>query len=154
MAKKIVIGADHGGFKLKTKLISYLKKIGYSVDDVGTYSDDPTDYPLFGVKVSEKVSKKKPPEGILICKTGVGMSITANKFPGVRAAVCVSEDDAISSREHNNVNLLVIAATKVTANKAINIVKAWLRAGKPKGRHARRVGEISKLEKRLYNKGR
>lgn len=154
MAKKIVIGADHGGFKLKAKLISYLSKMGYKVDDAGTYSDESTDYPLFGIKVAEKVSKKRPAQGILICKTGIGMSITANKFPGVRAAVCFSKNDAVSSREHNNVNLLVIAATKVTANKAVNIVKAWLGAGNPKGRHARRVREISKLEKRLYNKGR
>jgi len=84
----------------------------------------------------------------------MGMAITANKFPGVRAAVCLNEKDAISSRMHNNVNMLVLAAKKVSVNKAIKIVRAWLDAEAPRGRHVRRVSQISKLEKKLYKKGK
>lgn len=143
MAKKIiVVGADHGGFSLKEKIKKLLEKEGYAVRDVGTYSEAPCDYPEFGFAAAEKVSQKKAFRGIVICKTGLGMAIAANKLPGVRAGVCNSEEDALSARQHNDINVLVLAARKVTGAKAAKIIKTWLKTKALKGRHARRVKQI------------
>lgn len=151
MNKKIVIAADHGGYLLKERIKNFLLKSGYKkVEDVGTYSEESCDYPLFGYDAARKVSEKKAAKGILICKSGIGMSIVANKLPGVRAALCVSKEDAISSREHNDANVLVLSSTKTPASRALAIVKVWLAAKTLKGRHARRVRQIAKLEQKLY----
>ncbi len=154
MAKRIVIGADHGGFPLKEKLKKALKKARYRIDDVGTGSGESCDYPEYGFAVAEEVSKKKAARGIIICKTGIGMAVVANKVPGVRAGVCNSVKDAVSSREHNDTNVLVLAATKVGPGKALDITKAWLRTKAEGGRHARRVRQIKEYEKKVFKKAR
>ncbi|MFH1877323.1 MAG: RpiB/LacA/LacB family sugar-phosphate isomerase [Candidatus Omnitrophota bacterium] len=152
MAKKIVIGADHGGFRLKESLKKILQGAGYIVEDVGTWSDEPADYPRFGFDAAKKVSEGKAARGIVICKSGIGMSIIANKLPGVRAGLCHTKEDAVSSRRHNDANILVLAATKLTPGKAGGIAKAWLEERSLKGRHSRRVRQIKEMEKKLFRK--
>ena len=109
---KIAIGSDHGGYELKDKLTAFLKEEGYDVKDLGTHSKELCDYPMIGFEVAKIVSEGKADRGILICKTGVGMTIIANKLHGVRAAACYDEDMAKSSREHNDCNIMVLAAQK------------------------------------------
>ncbi|MDP6685503.1 MAG: ribose 5-phosphate isomerase B [Candidatus Omnitrophota bacterium] len=138
----IAIGADHGGFKLKEALVKYLKKKRHSVKDFGTFSEGSCDYPIIGYKVARAVSKKKSSRGILICKTGIGMSIVANRVKGVRAALCDRADIARSSRQHNDTNVLVFAANIVSLQKAKKIVDVWLSTRALGGRHARRVNQM------------
>ena len=143
---KIVIGADHGGFKLKEALVKYLRSKGHAVKDIGSFSEEACDYPLIGYEAAKLVAAKDYPRGILICKTGVGMSMAANKVRGVRAALCDRPDIARSSREHNDSNMLVFAANIVTPGRAKAILDVWLKARHVGGRHARRVGQIEKIE--------
>ncbi|MBD3427235.1 MAG: ribose 5-phosphate isomerase B [Candidatus Omnitrophica bacterium] len=152
MAKKIAIGADHGGYDLKEKIIKLLKRSGHRVEDVGTYSPESSDYPVFGFDAAKKVSTGKADRGIVICKSGIGMSIIANKLPGVRAALCHTEEDAVSSRKHNDANVLVLSATKTGARRAERLTKLWLGTRALSGRHARRVDQIKKLEKKVFKK--
>jgi len=143
---RIVIGADHGGFKLKKALVEFLRSKGHAVKDVGVVSEEPSDYPIIGYQVAKIVAGKSYPRGILICKTGIGMSIAANKVRGVRAALCDSPDMARLSREHNDSNVLVFAANTISLAKAKKILQAWLAAKHAGGRHARRVSQIKKIE--------
>ncbi|MDP2921996.1 MAG: ribose 5-phosphate isomerase B [Candidatus Omnitrophota bacterium] len=143
---RIVIGADHGGFKLKESLAKFLKSKGHTVRDVGAFSEEGCDYPLIGYQAAKLVADKTCARGILICKTGIGMSMVANKVRGVRAALCDREDIARSSREHNDANVLVFAANVVSPAKAKNILKIWLKAGHLGDRHARRVRQIKEIE--------
>lgn len=145
---RIAIGADHGGYQLKTKLIKCLETRGYVIADLGTHSLKSCDYPQIGYKVASSVSSGVFSRGILICKTGVGFSIVANKVAGIRAALCLSEQQARRSREHNNANILVLAANYLGQKKACGIVDAWLKGEFAGGRHARRVRQISNIEKR------
>ncbi len=144
---KIAIGADHGGFKLKKTLVKFLKEIGHTVKDFGTFSQEACDYPVIGYEVAKAVGRGKFSRGILICKTGIGMSMVGNKAKGARAALCDRVDIARSSREHNDANILVLAANIVSATKAKNIVKVWLRARTLGGRHLRRVREMKEIDK-------
>jgi len=151
MVKKVIaLGADHGGFLLKEKVKEMLAKKGYKVEDAGTYSASSCDYPKFGFKAASKVFQKKAFRGIVICKTGIGMAIAANKLPGVRAGVCTSREDAISARKHNDTNVLVLAAKKISSVKAMNIVDAWLTTKALKGRHSRRVKQIKEFERKIF----
>ena len=150
MLKKIAIGSDHGGYELKKKVVQMLKKAKYTVEDVGTASGDSCDYPEYGYTVAKKVSLKEAGRGIVICKTGIGMSMIANKVSGVRAGLCHSIADAVSSRQHNDTNVLVLAASKTATKTALEIVKAWLKTKSLKGRHARRVRQIMEIEKREF----
>ncbi len=143
---RIVIGADHGGFKLKESLIKFLRSKAHTVKDIGTFSEEACDYPMIGYKAAKLVAKKAYSRGVLICKTGIGMSMVANKVKGVRAALCDRLDIARSSREHNDSNVLVFAANIVTPDKARKILEAWLKAKHLGGRHARRANEIKKIE--------
>jgi len=154
MVKKIVIGADHGGFKLKENIKKTLEKAGYSVIDSGTHSDAPCDYPLIGYDAAKKVSDKKAAEGIVICKSGIGMSIIANKLPGVRAGLCLTIGDAVSARQHNDANILVLSASRTSGKKGIEITKKWLSTKALKGRHARRVRQMIDIEKKVFKKRR
>ncbi|MFH1798366.1 MAG: ribose 5-phosphate isomerase B [Candidatus Omnitrophota bacterium] len=155
MAKRgIVLGADHGGFVLKEKIKDELKKMMWRVSDAGTFSAEACDYPKYGFEAAKEVSEKKSCRGVVICKTGVGMAIVANKLPGVRAAVCGSEKEAVSSRQHNDANVLVLAAAKMSAAKAIKIMKVWLKTSALKGRHSRRVKQIEEIEDKLFIKSR
>jgi ribose 5-phosphate isomerase B len=144
---KIAIGADHGGFRLKEGLVDFLRKKGHAVKDFGTFSEEGCDYPLVGYEVAKAVGGKEFSRGILICKTGIGMSIVANKVKGVRAALCDSVEIAGSSREHNDANILVFAANIVPIVKARKILEAWLFTKALGGRHRRRVEQIKKIER-------
>jgi ribose 5-phosphate isomerase B len=152
--RRIAIGADHGGFLLKEKVAKALKKGRYEVDDLGCFSPESCDYPQFGYAVAKKVSLKKAARGVIICKSGIGMAIVANKVPGVRAGVCYSTEDALSSRQHNDTNVLVLAANRVSGKKALDIVKVWLKTKAQGGRHARRVRQIRVLEKKELKKSK
>jgi ribose 5-phosphate isomerase B len=152
MAKKIALGADHGGFALKKKIIERLKKEKYTVCDAGTDSPDPCDYPKYGFDAAGMVSSGKAQRAVLICRSGIGMAIIANKLPGVRAGVCGTVVDAVSSREHNDTNVLVLAADRVSAGKAMDIMEAWLKTKTLPGRHARRVKLIKEYEKKVFKK--
>jgi ribose 5-phosphate isomerase B len=143
---KIAIGSDHGGYELKNKLIKYLKSRGYKVEDIGTHSKESCDYPLIGFDVAKKVSERKADKGILICKTGVGMAIVANKVSGVRAAACYDKEMARSSREHNDCNIIVLAAQYSNLKQAKEMLRAWLGASLAGDRHQRRVGQIKAFE--------
>lgn len=144
---KIAIGADHGGFKLKQALVKFLKNKGHSVKDFGTFSADSCDYPVIGYEVAKAVGNKKFARGILICKTGIGMSMVGNKAKGARAALCDRVDIARSSREHNDANILVFAANIVSVEKAKKIVNVWFSASSLGGRHRRRVNQIKRIKK-------
>jgi ribose 5-phosphate isomerase B len=145
----IAIGSDHGGYELKDKLLMALRKTGHKIEDMGTHSKDSCDYPMIGFDVAKRVSERKADRGILICRTGIGMAIIANKLPGVRAGVCLTEEMARSSREHNDCNVLVLAADYTKDSLANSIVGTWLNTQSLGDRHARRVDQIKKLETKL-----
>jgi RpiB/LacA/LacB family sugar-phosphate isomerase len=146
---RIAIGSDHGGYELKNKLVEYIKKEGYDVDDLGTHSKESCDYPLIGFEVAKAVGDGRADRGILICKTGVGMAIIANKVHGVRAAACYDKEMAKSSREHNGCNVIVFAASYSDFEQALDMLKVWL-ATEPLGdRHGRRVEQIKDIESKL-----
>jgi len=146
---RIAIGADHGGFRLKNKIIKFLESRGYVVADLGTHTLKPCDYPAIGYKVAASVSGGIFSRGIMICKTGIGFSIVANKLPGIRAALCLSKQQARFSRQHNNANVLVLAANYLSLNKACQIVDLWLKTEFSGARHARRVRQITNIEKKV-----
>ncbi|MBU0650549.1 ribose 5-phosphate isomerase B [bacterium] len=139
---KISIGCDHGGFVLKDMVVSILKARGIEIVDEGTFSDESVDYPDFAKKVAEVVSRGKVDRGILICGTGLGMSITANRFKGVRAAVCNDLITAKYSRLHNDSNILCMGARVIDKSMAEKIVNIWLDTEFEGGRHQRRVDKI------------
>lgn len=143
---RIAIGADHGGFDLKAKIIKYLKVKGHAVKDFGTYSPEPCDYPKYGFAVARAVAGGKYPRGILICKSGIGMSIVANKVCGIRAAMVDNVEAAKSSREHNDSNIVVFGSKNLNIYKAKRILGVWLRTRCLGGRHLRRVKQIKALE--------
>jgi ribose 5-phosphate isomerase B len=146
MSEKIIIAADHAGFSLKEALKPYLTEMGLIVTDAGTDSDRAVDYPDPGGKAAEAVSTGLFPRGILICGSGVGMSIVANRFPGVRAALCLDEETARLSRMHNDANILVLAGRKTDPETALQIVRVWLTTPFEGGRHQRRLDKIREMK--------
>ena len=140
---KIAIGADHGGYSLKEILIEDLKSSGYDLEDLGTYSTDSVDYPDFSQKVCNQVTQGQADLGILICGTGIGMSIAANKHQGIRAALCGDVYSAKLTRQHNNSNVLCLGARVIGDELAKMIVHTWLDAEFEGGRHQ---GRLDKLE--------
>ncbi|MBC8206467.1 MAG: ribose 5-phosphate isomerase B [Kiritimatiellales bacterium] len=140
---KIAIGADHGGFELKAKIIDVLKAKGIEVEDCGTHSAESCDYPDYAAEVARRVSQAEADQGILICNTGIGMSITANKFPRVRAAVCCTPEMAELTRIHNASNVLCLGANNAAEDALMDILEAWL-SNEPDtdGRHGRRVNKM------------
>ena len=143
--KKIAIGADHAGFELKEQIAEHLKEKGYEVKDFGAYSTDSVDYPDPAYSTAKSVSEQSSDEGILICGTGIGMSMVANKLPGVRAALCNSVETAQLSKKHNNANLLCLGARVEHTDSVEKIVDEWLNAKFEEGRHERRVDKIHSL---------
>jgi ribose 5-phosphate isomerase B len=139
---RIAIGADHAGYDLKLVLVQELGKLGFEIQDLGTDSLESCDYPDYGHAVSEAVEEGRADRGILVCGTGVGMSITANRHRGVRAVVCSEPFSARMSRRHNDANVLCLGARVVGAGTALDIVDAFLRTPYEGGRHARRVSKI------------
>ena len=146
MNKRIAIGSDHVGYPLKEDLKRYLEELGYSYQDFGAHSAERTDYPLFAKEVTAAITSQQADLGILICGTGVGMSITANKVKGIRAVVCSEPYSAMLSRQHNNTNVLTLGSRVVGLEIAKMIVKAWLDAEFEGGRHASRLEIISQIE--------
>lgn len=144
---RIAIGADHGGLYLKEGLVKFLRENGHVVKDLGAFSSKSCDYPPIGRGVAMAVGRKKFARGIAICKTGIGMSMAANKVKGVRAALCDRVDIARSSRLHNDANVLVLAANIVDVSKAKKIVAVWLSTPSLGGRHRRRVNQIKEMER-------
>lgn len=142
----IAVGSDHAGFILKSEISEWLQKRGYQVTDWGCNSLDSVDYPVFGEKVSREVAGGKADLGILVCGTGIGMSITANKIPGIRAALCGDTFSARASRAHNNANILVLGSRVTGSGLALDIVEAFLSSSFEGGRHQNRIDLIHKLE--------
>ena len=142
---KIAIGNDHVGLELKPCIVDYLKELGHEVYDFGTNSSDRTDYPVYGLKVAESVAKGDCNCGIVICGTGVGISIAANKVKGIRAVVCSEPYSAKLSKEHNNTNVLAFGSRVIGSELAKMIVKEWLEAVFEGGRHEKRVTMIDNI---------
>lgn len=136
---RIAIGSDHGGYEYKEQIVSYLKEKGYECVDVGTYSTDSCDYPVIARAVTTKITTGEADIGILICGTGIGMSIVANKVKGIRAALCGDTFSARASRAHNNSNVLCLGERVIGINLAMDIVDIWLESKFEGGRHQRRV---------------
>jgi ribose 5-phosphate isomerase B len=142
----IVLGSDHGGLELKEAIQTALVARGLEIVDYGTDNGDSVDYPDFAEKVASAVSRGESDLGILICGTGIGMSIVANKFPGVRAALAADEFMAKMAKEHNNANILVLGGRVLPTEKAVKMVNVWLDSSYEGGRHQRRLDKITLLE--------
>lgn len=143
----IVIGSDHAAYQLKEKIKSYLTENGIIIKDIGTQSESSVDYPDYGIRVASLVSAGGFTRGILLCGSGIGMSIVANRFSNVRAALCNDLFSAITSRKHNNSNVLVMGARIIGEALAIEILKAWLETAYEGGRHQQRLDKFNSLGK-------
>lgn len=143
---KVAIGSDHGGFEYKGKIIDFLNKNGYEVKDFGTYSNESCDYPEYAHQVANAVVSGEFDRGILICGTGIGMSIAANKVKGIRAALCSDTFSAHATREHNDSNVLCLGARAIGDELALDIVKVWLETNFSNGeRHLRRINMLENV---------
>ena len=151
--EKIAIGSDHAGFGLKEDILGLLKSLDVDVVDCGTNTTQSVDYPDFGAKVSELVSSGEVARGILICGTGLGMSMVANKYPKVRAALCNDLFCARMSRMHNDANILVLGGRVIGRDLASEIVKVWLQTPFEGERHLMRLNKIKKIEEKLNTHG-
>jgi RpiB/LacA/LacB family sugar-phosphate isomerase len=148
----IAIGSDHGGVELKDYLVGLLHAKDLDVSDLGTQGRESVDYPNFGREVSLRVAKGEAEREILICTSGIGMSIVANKFPGVRAALVHDLDGARTSRQHNDANILVLSGAKTQKPAAREILETWLETPFAGGRHQRRVEQIMQIERAMGNR--
>ena len=144
---KIAIASDHAGFEEKERLKPLLNELGIEFEDLGTVSTESVDYPDYARKVAEEVAAGKVEQGLLVCGSGTGMAIAANKVPGVRAAVAWNEEIARLAREHNDANVLSLAARYTPVETLAKIVRAWFAAKFDGGRHAKRVEKISEIER-------
>jgi len=145
---RIVIGTDHRGFSLRSKIVEAVQRLGHEAIDVGTFSPESVDYPDIAAKVAEKVSRGAADRGILVCGTGLGMCIASNKYPGVRAAPCHDDITAEMSRRHNDCNVLCLSADLLGERLIDHMIEIWLHTSFEGGRHARRVEKIAELERR------
>lgn len=141
-SRPLYIGSDHAGFALKSAIIEYVKSLGYSVEDLGTHSAESCDYPNIAHKVCEAVLSAQGAFGILICGTGIGMSIAANRHQGIRAALCTHEFHARATRQHNNANILCMGERVTAQGLACDLTKIFLETSYEGGRHERRVNLI------------
>lgn len=139
---KIVIGSDHAGYAIKKAIVSYLQSNGIIVKDIGTFSEEPVDYPDFAHLVATLIQNKVFDFGILICGSGIGMSIVANRYPGVRAALCFNTNFAELARKHNNANVICLPGRFLTPEDAIAMIDTFLKASFEGGRHQNRVNKI------------
>lgn len=145
---RIALGSDHGGYNLKEEIKQWLAEKDYSFEDYGTYSTESCDYPDIALTVAQAVASGDCNLGILVCGTGIGVSIVANKVPGIRAALCHDTFSAKASREHNNANILTLGERVVGRGLALEIVETWLGATFSGGRHQRRVDKIMALDEK------
>ncbi len=144
---KIIIGSDHGGLLLKNQIFQHLKDKGYDVDDVGTYTADSCDYPVIAKELTSKVLENSDNLGILVCGTGIGMCIYANKVKGIRAAHCTDTYSARLTRQHNDTNVLCLGERITGFGLGLDIVDEWLNASFQGGRHQRRIDMVNELDK-------
>ena len=142
---KIAVAGDHGGFALKEKIAAYLEEAGYEVENLGTYSEDSVDYPEYGRKCAEAVVSGQADRGIVVCGTGIGISIAANKVHGARCALCTSVHMAEMTRRHNDANMLALGGRTTEEGLALEIVKTWLETEFEGGRHQRRVDMLNNM---------
>ncbi|MBQ7606145.1 MAG: ribose 5-phosphate isomerase B [Firmicutes bacterium] len=142
---KIAIASDHGGFALKQNVIMYLEAEGHEVSDLGCYSEESVDYPQFGRSCAQAVARHNADRGIVICGSGIGISIAANKVKGIRCALCTSVEMAKLSRQHNNANMLAMGGRLTELPDALDIVRAWLTTEFEGGRHERRVAQLDEM---------
>lgn len=143
----IALGADHGGYKLKEEIKRYLEEKDIEYTDCGTFSEESVDYPEIAKAVALEVQSKECGKGIVVCRSGIGMSIVANKFKGIRCAKCNDEEEARLSRMHNDANMLAIGADYIDTSKAIRIVRTWIATEFEGGRHQERIKIIDEIEK-------
>lgn len=148
---KIAVASDHGGFRLKEEITALLRESGVEYKDFGAFSEDSVDYPDIALVVAEAVQRGDFDRGVLCCGTGIGVAISANKVPGIRAAQCHDTFSARAAREHNNANILTMGQRVIGPGLARDIVAMWLQAEFQEGRHARRVGKIGAIEQK-YNR--
>ena len=147
----IALGADHAGFLIKEEIKKYLMENNFEIIDLGTDKNNcSVDYPVYAEKVSEAILKKQANLGVLCCGTGIGMSIVANKFPGIRAAVCESEFCAEMSRRHNDANVLCLGSRVIEESTAVKLVQIFVNTTFEKGRHENRINLIHKIESTLF----
>ena len=149
--KTVALGSDHGGFALKKTLAPIIADLGLTVIDVGTDTEKPVDYPDIASKVAEMVAKGTVSRGIIVDGAGIGSAIVANKFPGIRAALCYDRASARNSREHNDSNVLTLGGRLLTPSQAEDILRVWLATPFAGGRHAARVQKIAEIEKATKN---
>ena len=142
----IALGSDHGGYKLKEEIKKYLDEIGIKYKDFGTYSEERTDHPIYAKKVAEAIQNKECETGILMCRCGAGMTIVANKFKGIRAALVFSKETAIASKADDDVNILVIPAEYMSTSEVIASIRAWIATEFKGGRYLERLQMIEKIE--------
>jgi ribose 5-phosphate isomerase B len=151
--KKIALASDHGGFDLKESVIAHLLNTGWEVDDLGPHSGDSVDYPDYGIKLAEAVAEKRVQRGIVICGTGIGMSIVVNRYPGIRGTLCSDLFTAKLCREHNDSNILIMGGRVIGKGLAAEIVNTWLNTPFEGGRHQRRLDKINQIDVSLKTKG-
>jgi len=151
--KKIALASDHGGFDLKESVIAHLLNTGWEVDDLGPHSGDSVDYPDYGIKLAEAVAEKKVDRGIVICGTGIGMSIVVNRYPGIRGTLCSDVFTAKLCREHNDSNILIMGGRVIGIGLAAEIVNTWLNTPFEGGRHQRRLDKINQIDASLKTIG-
>ncbi len=145
--RRIAIGADHAGYHVKERIKEFLQQQGHEVIDFGTHSEDAVDYPDYAQQVAQSVASAEVDRGVLVCGTGIGTAMVANKFPGIRAANCNDTYTARMAKEHTDANVLTVGARVVDADHAIAIVKEWLNARFEGGRHQRRLDKIADIER-------
>ena len=148
---KVAIGCDHGGIVLKDAVVSVLTDLGAEIVDFGTMDETSVDYPEYGLKVAEAVAEGKCDLGVVMCGTGIGISISCNKVPGIRCALVTNEFMATATKNHNNANIISLGGRVLSPDEAKAIVKAWYTAEYEGGRHQRRLDMIGDIE-RKYNK--
>jgi ribose 5-phosphate isomerase B len=141
----IAIASDHGGFELKTKVVEKLRSDGYEINDLGTYSEESVDYPNYGKLCGEEVARGKAEKGIVICGSGIGISIAANKVKGIRCALCTSEIMAELAAKHNNANMLALGGRLTETELAFRIIDKWLETEFEGGRHERRIDLLNNM---------
>ncbi len=148
---RIAVGTDHRGYYIRSKLVDLLERLGHEVDDVGTFSEEAVDYPDVAAQVAQKVSHGEVDRGVLVCGTGLGMAIAANKFHGVRAAPCHDDLTAEMSRRHNDSNILCLSSDLLGERLIDRMVELWLSTPFEGGRHARRIEKIDEIEREVEN---
>ena len=150
--KKIAIASDHGGFELKETVIAHLLNDGWEIDDLGPSNEDSVDYPDYGIKLAETIANEKVERGIIICGTGVGMSIVVNRFPAIRGTLCSDIYTAKMCRKHNDSNILIMGGRVIGKGLASEIVDTWLNTVFEGGRHQRRLDKINEIDVNLKSK--